>query len=160
MTTGTKVILGSIGLLTVAAIVYGKRTLDKFSFRIAAYGLPRISNGVLTLPIHLEFFNPTVLTIPINTLKLDTYLIQINGTRKQVASVNQPLTIYPGTGTQILYVSTDLQAITGEDFFTTLATLLKLKFTFETIVTVSATGYDTLTDSIINEIDLASILQS
>lgn len=127
-TIKTDVDLGAITKLSIGAVIIGlgflayraaKYAMANFDFKIVGYGKPTISNASITVPIQIQFTNPTPIPISIDQVIADIY-IKKNNTYVKAASVNQPLNIGPGKTTQNIYPVINLSSIFGGNVLDTI----------------------------------------
>jgi len=123
--------LGTIVKLSITAAVIGlgilayraaKYAIANFDFKIVGYGKPTVSNASITIPIQIQFNNPTPIPISIDQLIADIY-IKKNNSYVKAATVNQPLTILPGKTPQNIYPVIDINSIFGGNVLDTLTSI-------------------------------------
>jgi hypothetical protein len=105
--------------LTLAALIitgsiigykYVRELMQAFTFRIVRYGIPTYSNFVLTVPITIEFSNPTKLTIKPDHVLVEIYL-KSAGQWVPVGDVSQTVTVPPGKSQSTILPVMNLQAL-------------------------------------------------
>ncbi len=123
MSTIVKLSIGAaiigIGILAYRA---AKFAIANFDFKIVGYGKPTISNARVTIPIQIQFSNPTPIPITIDQLMADIF-IKKNNSYIKAATVNQPLTIVPGKSVQNIYPVVDLNTIFGGNLIDTISSI-------------------------------------
>lgn len=124
--------IGVIALGLKKAIAIG----NGFKVDVLRYGLPKISNGVVALPVQLHLQNPTSLTINLQHLIAEFSIYKSNGYQK-VGQINQPISIPPGDSIQQITAMISLNDIFGGgNFFDfALSTLATKSFKLRTQVT-------------------------
>jgi hypothetical protein len=158
LNTIVKVAVGAsvIGLVFLA-YRYVKNAMANFDVEIAGYGTPKISNLSVTIPLVVKFKNPT--PIPINADKvLAEIYIKKNNAFVKAATVNQALTIQPGTSTQNIFPVIDLKSIFGGNVFDTFTSVTSMisskKIIVKADVTVLYKGIALPTQTLIEELPL------
>ena len=97
-----------------------KQALAKFTYEIAGFGKPSISNYQLSLPVQIRFGNPTSLSITADQLIAYIYIIKNNSYVIGARIDQKPVTIAAGTSVQPFVVKVDLKSIFGGNVFNTL----------------------------------------
>jgi hypothetical protein len=116
----------AIGLLVWEV---GKNAIANFSVEVKAYGKPSIKNTVLTVPLQLQFNNPTPVPISIDRFLADIFVWK-NDQYVKAATVNQSLTIPVGKSDSTIFPTIQLDTLFGGDILSTLkfaSTLLSTK---------------------------------
>jgi hypothetical protein len=117
--------IGIVGGL-IALVVWGtkaaKDALAKFTYDIAGFGKPSISNYRISVPIQIRFNNPTPIPINADQLIADIYLLK-NNAYVIAARVNQPVSIPAGISVQTIVPVLDLKSIFGGNLFSTLTAI-------------------------------------
>jgi hypothetical protein len=120
--------LGAITKLSIGAVIIGlgflayraaKYAMANFDFKIVGYGKPTVSNASVTVPIQIQFSNPTPIPINLDQVIAEIY-IKKNNTYVKAATVNQPLSIGPGKTTQNIYPVINLNNIFGGNLLDTI----------------------------------------
>lgn len=123
--------LGTILKLSIGAAIIGigilvyraaKYAIANFDFQIVGYGKPTVNNSSITVPIQIQFTNPTPIPINIDQLLADIY-IKKNTSYVKAATINQALSIPPGKTTQIIYPVIDINSIFGGSLIDTLTAI-------------------------------------
>lgn len=111
-----------------------------FAYKIVGYGIPSIDSSYrVTLPVKIRFTNPTPLTIQLDNVLIDVYLLKPEGF-VHVGQVSTPLTLAPGSSTHDIMPMIDLQSVFG-GFAQTVRNALSAKaLTLRTDVTVTYKG--------------------
>lgn len=146
----------------VAALVWGskeaKKVLGKFSFDVVGYSKPTLNGLVLTVPLQIVFKNPTPLPIQVDRLYADVYL-EKNGQFVPAAKLDTPVTIQPGTTTDWIMPTADLQQIFGGSLLNTLTAAQQIyatkQFKIRSDITVVYMGVTLPQQSITNTIDIS-----
>jgi len=155
MTKSGKIVFGIAGLIGIGlAWKYIRETLNKFRFKVSAYGVPSYENWLLRLPITLQFNNPTGITINTDQVLVDVYVRIATGEFIHVGRVLQPITIGPGQSYQTVVPVLNLQAVAG-----TLANSIKnilaaKSVTIRTDLTVTYKGIKLPTQEFIDTVKL------
>jgi hypothetical protein len=137
MTTAIKWLIGG-GV--AAALAYGltrgaKLISDKFSYAITGYGTPSLntSTWLLTLPIKLQFNNPSPVDINVDKLAGNIYIwrnsfgINPQGQFVPIGKIDQPITIAPGTSNVALNAQVNLKDFAQYHLLTTGVSFLLTK---------------------------------
>jgi hypothetical protein len=118
MSTTFKIGLG-LAFLGVVALVatQGKKILEQFDVTIKGYGIPslNLASWVLTLPVKIEFFNPTPAAINLDKISGRISLIK-NGTFQPVVTFNQPLSIQSGKSEKSIIAQADIKKFFSFNF--------------------------------------------
>ncbi len=132
--TANKILIaGVIGAAGVMAYLIGNAAKN-FAYKITGYGTPGLNTTTwqLSLPIKVSYNNPT--PVPINVDNLTTTILLFKGNAyEQVGSINQAVTIPPGSSTATIGVQIDLKKfITGNILATALNILQTRKVQLRT----------------------------
>lgn len=126
MSTAVKLGLGAavLGLL----FWLGKASTDVYqavkglTFRIVDFGVPKISNYVLSVPLRLEASNPTTTPLQADNVSISLFMLQ-KGTYIPVGGANVPnVVVTPGKSQRDFVANVDLRALT-KNFLDTLDTI-------------------------------------
>ncbi len=101
------IVASVIGLIAIG-LQKASNMAGGFQVDILKYGLPKLSSGVITLPIAVKFVNPSPIAINIQQFVADIELFKVSAFQK-IAQVNHPLTIAPGESVQIIYAQLSLK---------------------------------------------------
>lgn len=117
--------LGIVAAL-VGLVVWGsqkaKAAVAGFSFDVVGYGFPALKGLQLTVPLQIQFNNPTPFPINIDHLLTDFYVLK--GTQYVKAGrVSQAVRIGPGTSEQTIYPTLDLASLFGGPVVDTISAL-------------------------------------
>lgn len=131
--------------------------MANFDVEIAGYGTPKISNLSITVPLVIKFKNPTPIPIYADKVLAEIY-VKKNNTFVKAATVNQALTINPGTSTQNVFPVIDIKNLFGGnvfDTFTSITSALNSKnITVKADVTVLYKGIALPTQTLTEELPL------
>lgn len=156
MNTAVKVGLWTAG---IGALLYiGKKYSDAYAlvkgitYKIVDFGLPKLSNNVLSVPLNLAVSNSTDSTLVVDNISIAISLLQkgnympVGGAT--ISKVNAP----PGTSEKVFIGQVDLKALT-KNVFDTLATVLQNNaITIKADVIITAQGITLPLQSKIKEI--------
>lgn len=136
----TVLIVAGAGAL-IWAYKYAQEAFADFAYKIVGYGIPSIdANYRLTLPVKIRFNNPTPVTIEVDNVLIDVYLLK-QEVFEHVGRVSTPITLEPGTSTKDVAPVINLQSIFG-GLMQTVSNALKTKaLTLRTDVTVTYKGF-------------------
>lgn len=123
MGTGLKIILGAAAIGAIALLVKGKQAVDQFTFEIVGYGLPKLSNWILSIPLQLQFQNPLPTSIPVQRFEVNLFMLQGN-VWQQIGRIDQPLVIPAGISDKTITPQVDLKSIFQNNFLNTLQSVL------------------------------------
>jgi hypothetical protein len=145
----------------IGAIVFGvskiKDIATGFSVDVVKYGLPKISNAILTLPIQLRFHNPGPVAINIDRFVADISLFKVN-TFQKVAQVSQAISIPPGDSLQVIYTQLNFKDLFGGNLLDfALNTLATQSIKLRTDITAYWNGIPVRPDALIETISLKDI---
>jgi len=131
-------VIAGIIYLVVLGIDAAKFAAAKFSYSIAGYGKPTISNWILNLPIVVNINNPTPAPINADRVIADLY-IQKGGQWVAAARMDQPVTVPPGASQQVINAQGNITNIFGGNIlntFNAFAQAVNNKLPIRTDVTV------------------------
>lgn len=77
--TPTKIFVGfSLAGLAYLAYQWARKAFADFAYKIVGYGVPQFNSTTwqLTLPVHLQFNNPTPLALNVDEVLIDVYLVK------------------------------------------------------------------------------------
>lgn len=145
MGTGLKIILGAVAVGVIALLVKGRQAVNQFTFDIIGYGIPKISNWVLSVPLQLRFNNPLPTPIPLQRFEVNLFMLQGGNTWQQIGRIDQPITIDSGISEKTITPVVDLKSFFQNNFIETLhQTLTNAKVQVRADITVTAPGGITL----------------
>lgn len=129
----------------VGALIWAYRSAREafadFAYKVVGYGIPSIdSNYRLTLPVKIRFTNPTPLTIQVDNVLIDVYLLK-QAVFEHVGHISTPITLQPGATTKDLVPIINLQNVFGGLFQTVSSALKNKTLTLRTDVTVTYKGF-------------------
>lgn len=117
--------LGFVAAL-VGLVIWGtqkaKAAVAGFSFDIVGYGFPSIKGLMLTVPLQVQFTNPSPFPINIDNLTADFYVLKGDQYVK-AGRVSQAVRILAGKSEQTIYPTIDLATLFGGDALTTITAL-------------------------------------
>jgi DNA-directed RNA polymerase alpha subunit len=140
MTTPVKLTLAA--LIITGGIIgykYVRELFQAFTFRIVRYGIPNYSNFNLTVPITIEFSNPTKLTIRPDHVLVELYL-KSQGQWVQVGDVNQTVTVPPGKSQSTIIPVLNMQALISSVNANFAQMLTSARLDIKTDVTITYQG--------------------
>lgn len=100
-----KIAAALIGLVWLGRYLY--QSVQAFRYKVVGYGIPDFRSMKLTVPVIIEFINPTGLSISADSVIINFYLIQ-NGEAIHAGTVNQPVNIPAGTTKQTVNATADI----------------------------------------------------
>lgn len=150
-----------LGLALVGVVVLvatqGNKILNQFAVRIKGYGTPRLnfSSWVLTLPVKIEFNNPT--PAPINLNNVSGTVSLMKETKFQpVVNFNQSLSIPPGKNDSTITTEVNLKQFFANNFVAaSLEILTTGKLRIRTNITVNYAGITITPEPLDNVVDVA-----
>jgi hypothetical protein len=103
-------IVGVTAIVGAAVFLSDKfnQAKNTFSVKFKSFGLPTVSSAILTVPIDLEFFNSTGITISIADFLADIY-IKKNGQWINAGIVQQPIQLQPNLSQKRITPSINLK---------------------------------------------------
>lgn len=117
--------LGVVAAL-VGLVVWGsqkaKAAVAGFSFDIVGYGLPTLKGLMLTVPLQVQFQNPSPFPINIDNLLADLYVLKGDQYVK-AGRVSQAVRIGAGKSEQTVYPTIDLAALFGGNILSTISAI-------------------------------------
>lgn len=135
----------TIGAAVVVGLYFAYRAaqnaLADFAYKIVGYGVPKLDSSYrLTLPVNIRFNNPTPVSLAIDNVLIDVYLLK-SGIFEHVGRVSQPITLEPGITIKEAIPEINLRSIFA-DIFQTVKNLLSTKtLTLRTDVTITYKGF-------------------
>lgn len=112
--------------LAVWGVKAAMAAANAFTFEPVKYGIPKISNWIVNLPIIVRFNNPTPLAINIDNIHADVFLWKVNKFEK-VAQVVQALSIPAGQSDQVIMAQLDIRGLFSGNILTTILNTLNDK---------------------------------
>lgn len=106
------------------AVNRAQQSVKDFSLKLKKIGMPRLSSGIVTLPLDIVFDNTTGLTINIPDFVADLYVLDANNQWKPGGFISQNISLPPGTSEKRLEPKIDLKKIFGGNVLDTLNTVL------------------------------------
>jgi hypothetical protein len=147
-----------IGAALVGGVLYGVKKaheyINTFRAEVSRYGIPTINQAIVYLPIAVKFNNPTTLSVHINDIVADVFILK-NNAYVQAARVNQALTIPPGVSEQVITAAINLKNILGGNILNFAANLINTKsLQIRTDVHVNYLGIPLPKQTFSNKVDL------
>jgi hypothetical protein len=141
-------------VVVLAALAYGAaktyQAIGQIQYTIAGFGLPRLVENQLQLPVIVRFINPALIPVPINSLRIDLNYLR-NGQPVKAGTVEQTnFSINPGTSEVPVNTTVDLRAIT-DNFWQSVASAAigNLQIKADVLVTVAGqTSSQSLTKTV------------
>ncbi len=130
----------------------GKQVFNAFNFQIVGYGLPKLKDQVVTLPVVVKFMNPLPVSIPVQRFEADIFIL-LNDTWQQVGRIDQPIIISDGVSQQSIETKLDIGSVLG-NVLTTLQALLGRNVKVRTDVTITEAGVKLPQQQIIQDVNL------
>jgi hypothetical protein len=117
-----------IGLAFIGGILYIvhelKSKVKDFEVNLKSIGKPRIQSGVLTIPLDVQFSNPTGIPVTVKNFVADLYIKKNNQWVKGGVIQKPVLEIGAGTSVQRIEPKVDIRKIFGGNILDTLQSLL------------------------------------
>lgn len=113
------VLAAAVGVLVYAS----KQVIKDLTVQVSGYGIPRISGTNVSVPVKLTFVNNTPITIAVDNLHVDFYLL-LAGAWQKVAVVDQVLTILPGINQKLITPTIDLKSLFSSSLLQSVTTIL------------------------------------
>lgn len=136
-----KVVVIGAAVSIGAAIAYKVwQSSKQFSFDVKGYGTPswRGSSSVM-IPLSVRFNNPAPASLPLDKVQAQFFLQRPDGWH-QVGTLDQPLTLPPGSSDQLLTPVVDLSLLLGGSFTSILSNALMGGLNIRTDLTITAKG--------------------
>jgi LEA14-like dessication related protein len=124
----TKQIFIAAGILGAGYLAYkaAQKGIESITVEVVGIGKPAVNNQLfMTVPIELEFDNPTFIPIRVDRIHADIYLNK-NGEWVKGATATQPVSISTGKSRQMIYPVLDLNSIFGGNIINTTQAVVNL----------------------------------
>lgn len=150
------------GLITTALIGIGYgiyrasvHAVNGITLKVADFGLPKIANGVVSLPIIIEFNNSTPLSLAVDSVVINLAYKQGNNYVQAGTLTKERFTVQPGTARYTIDSTIDLRQLFSNFFSTITNALMNKSIDVKADVMITIKGF-TASDSIIKNIPLTS----